>query len=739
MSVPPGPPAGPVPGAGRAAASGAGTPPPPPDAPSADDPAAVTGPPNDGPDPTDPPSDSVGAGQDASAATARPGQSTLRKGLLRQAESKVTGDFVAGDKIVILGAGERPITLRTISPATVTSVRHSYHAPPRWDEIRTNSWRQRSVVLRGPNGSGRTTSAVRLLISARANSWFLLDSVADLARLTTLDQLSKGAGLLLSHPRDISELRGPLLESLEHLLEQAGAHLVLTVDTEAALHRGVAEYVQQLTRPPDLGAVLEAHLRTRIGEQRTEELLARAEVGKLTADLLDEAAACRDAARLAAVLADEVADGGLDMERVRTLLDQSGGEDPVSWFTSLDDPSLRVRAVALAVLNSLPQEDVALAESALAKRLDAAGPADHGAPGEPSPPEREPFSGAGRVQWERLRARTVRTVVRSGSGWVPCTIAEYRDDRHPALVIRHAWSEYRVQSDLLGWLSELVDSASDRVRSFAGIALGVIATEAFDLLGTRVFPAWVHDERYGSNRREAVAYALRVCADDPALRGNVRALVESWYLSGNWRAQAAAARAFGLCLGGADLATAVESLARLGTVNHIQVAVAIGDSFADLIEDDVPNNAGVVLQTLVRMVGRHESRACGHLAFLIIADALVTEDRPQAGGAPRSRPTLLRLSVEDERLRDQLARLWGEVIGGELFSAQAAQVLGRWAALAEGDPLLLDDLLRTLRDLAQRDARTKQLLLNYTRSWDARDSLRPLPRSATVLRQVLSA
>ncbi|WP_329176636.1 ATP-binding protein [Streptomyces sp. NBC_01477] len=684
------------------------------------------------------PSDSVGAGESAAEATARTGRGSKRRGLLREARLRVEGDAVAGDKFVVVTGTERQVTLRTLSPASVETVRHAFHEPPRWDEIRLNAARQRSVVLRGPAGSGKTAAAVRLLQAQQVRAWYLLDSVADLARIAGLDELDADAGLLLNSPRDAEDLRGPLLEGLEHQLEQAGVRLVLTVDTDIRLDRGVLEYVQRLARPTDLDAVLRRHLTHRVGAGTATELMAQPQISALADELLGAMAACRDAARLAEALADEHTGGGVDADRVRALLDRGDTEDLETWFENLADPELRTEAIALAVLNGLAQEDIALAAESLLGRFEQPGRLI-GTPEQERPPKvRDPFAVSRRSRLDRLRARTVATVTRGDFGRVPCTAMEYRDAADPRRLIRHVWSEYRIQPQLLDWLGELVDSPSEQIRSFAGTALGLIAGEAFDLFGNRVFPGWIHRTDLGWRRREAVAYALRVCVEDPALRPGVRALVDSWYLAASPENKAAAARAYGLCLGGADLPTAVDALTRLGTVDRMGVAIAVGDGFADLVEEDVAGNAPVVLKALAGMVAQHESRPTGHLAFLILADSLVTEEaHPAPGSTPRSRPRLLELAARDPGLREVLAGLWTEVICGELFAEEAATVLAGWAALAESDPKLLDDLIRMLRDLAQRSTRTGELLHRYTVAWDAPDALRPLHRAARLIRMSL--
>ncbi|MFE9451258.1 hypothetical protein [Streptomyces sp. NPDC006739] len=694
------------------------------------------------------PDNTVGKGEGAGNATARVGLGSLRAGLLRTAWTRIGGDRVEGDKIVIQAGSERGVVLRTLAAQSVETVRHTFQPPPRWDDIVADAWRRRSVVLRGPVGAGKTAAALRLLIAAQAKTVYLLDSVAELTRLTEaaqLTQLGGGAGLVVDRPVDLAELRGPQLAGLEDLLLRADAHLVLIAGPEADLDRDVAEYVQRVTRPDLLDDVLRAHLTHRLGEPDADGALTALGVADLATELLDRAAACRDAARLAEVLAHEHGAGAIDLERVRARMDHTGGESPEEWFEGLGDTGLRTQAVALAVLGGLPQEHVSMAAASLLNRFrsDRGVLADSVQNG-PVPLRQDPFSqSTRRLLTEQLRARTVSAVTRGDYGLLPCTVAEYRNPDYPARIIRHVWSEYRIQRELVSWLGELVDKQSLPVRSFAGTALGLIATESFDHIATEVFPAWITDEATGYLRREAIAYALRVCLRDPQVRHGVRALVDGWYMNSRWEFQAAAARAYGLCLGGADLPTAVQRLSRLGTVDHIKVAIEIGDAFSDLMEQNVEAHAPVVLRAIAEMADGSASRPSGHLAFLILANALLTPAPPAAGAAGRDRPTLLKLAAErppGHELRRLLGYLWAESINGELFSDEAGNVLQAWAAQAETDPQLLDDLVQVfVQDVAVRGPRTAMLLQRYVASWTDRDHFLPLPRSAQVLGAALSA
>ncbi|MCT9080113.1 hypothetical protein [Streptomyces fulvoviolaceus] len=688
----------------------------------------------------------AGSGQGGSDAGAKAGRSagqgSLRASQRDDAWRHFRGDRVEGDRVTFQVGGYRVVLYR-VAESMVESTRHAFRRPPRWDDIQAGAWRQRrSVVLRGPGGAGKTSAALRLLIGAGVSAVYQLRSVADLDHLTkaNLQKLDSGPGLLLEQPRDLEELHGPLLDSLEGLLHDADAHLALIAGPEAELGGGLGTYVQRIAPPQDLRAVVDAHLDHRLGEEEADSVRAADGIGALITELLNDAAACRDAARLAEVLAHEQSGGELDPDRIRSRMDRTGGESPEEWFEELGDTGLRTQAIALAVLGGLPQEDVAWGAAALLERFRSErGVLTASVTKGPVPLSHDPFAQSSRLLAEKLRSRTYSKTIWGAFGRVPCTVAEYRDREYPARIIRHVWSEYRIQHELIPWLQDLVDLDSPQIHWYAGIALGVIGTEAFDHIATHVLLPWAEDEDVsrGGQRREAVANALWVCAQDPALRPGVRALVDSWYLSGKWPLQAAAARAYGVCLGGADLGVAVAALVRLGLLYDPRIFAAIGDAFADLLIEDVQAHARLVLRSVAEMVHEPMSRDCGHYVFVTLANTLLSEEP-----AP-TRPTLLRLARTDPpggELRRLLGYLWAEAIAGEEYGEYAAAVLEGWAAQAENDPLFLDDLARMLvQDVAAHSPRAARLLQRLVARWNERDYIRPLPRCAGFLGSALQA
>src|SRR5690349_22616826 len=146
---------------------------------------------------------------------------------------------------------------------------------------------------------------------------------------------------------------------------------------------------------------------------------------------------------------------------------------------------------------------------------------------------------------------------------------------------------------------------------------------------------------------------MREPTDDPDLAGSVGTIVTGWFAnSGQPRAQATAARAYGVGVGGLDPATAIDRLGRLATVDSYPVAVGIGDALADLILQAPAETAPPACLALMSWFDDRLRRRAAHLAFLILASSLVTWE-PGEGGETRW-PTLLHLARTVGELREPL-------------------------------------------------------------------------------------
>ncbi|MCC9310934.1 ATP-binding protein [Kitasatospora sp. RB6PN24] len=732
---------------GAAATPGA-APPPPAAAPPADQLV-----PDAGPAPVEGAADGAGAGAPGAEADAAPeagrvgdgaaeatrsfGHGALRHDSVHSALANVDGDVVGGDKYVFLLSG-RQERLRLLSPLLLERAQHAFEEPPGWAALRAEFGRRRITVLRGPAGTGKTTAAIRLLLGAGRTIYRLdpetaLDSLAQRLENRSEGGIETGAGLLLDQPADVTALRGWMLEGLAGALERADARLVLTVDQQAGLiDTELLDHIVELAAPADHLGIVARYLRWRLGDPAAARLLADERVRPVLAEQFTADPSCRLAAEVAAAIVEQVEAGGEpvpDPDRIRDRLLRRDEGDFEIWAEGLDDPGLRSHAIALAVLGGLPHEDIASAARSLHRRLVRTDYAVLVAADGTVPRVPDPFGGLRRRRLARLRAHAERVELFSPAGPVPAEGLRYKDPSYPVKVIRHAWTELQIHQVLLDWLGELVLDPSEQVRIYAGVALGVIAEDSFHYLAARVFTRWAGstDRRL----RSAVAYALSVCAKNPALRGQVTGLAAGWLAAeAEPLRQACAARVYGISLGPVEPLAAIDALIRLSVVDHSQVAIAIGDSVTDVLSDD-ESLTWLVLVRLATGLDEQPARPTVLLAFLIVAAQLVVETAGRVtDAAVPNWPALLYGADREERLREPFVRLWRAALNEPVYRHEAEGVLKIWAGLAEGDPALRERFLRMVAAVATGDPRSAAVLRRHAAGWVAPDALTALKRTA---------
>ncbi|MBT2366850.1 ATP-binding protein [Streptomyces sp. ISL-10] len=657
------------------------------------------------------------------------GQGSLRHDRVRNAFANVEGDVVGGDKyVLLLGGAQR--RLRIISPLMDERVRFAYQEPPGLSGAREALAGRHLLILRGAPGYGKTAMAVRLLQGMGATTKYHLDSDVDFASLADLlerdgDSVERGAAFLLDQPSSIAGLRGEVYEKVQGALALAGAWLVITASSTEVADSELLTAVVDVTEAPDQRGIVSSHLRWRHGDAVRDRLLGHEDIDKLLDELLDGDPACKQAADLAEAISEEWESGRLDPERIKERRARRADEDFDIWVESLQEPAVRSLAIALAVLNGLPQEYTATCARALRERLEDDRP--HvlmAGPDGRLPRIRDPFAAPRRTQLTRLRARD--TDKEDGE---PGRALEYKDPSYPRRVIRHAWTQYEIQSELLDWLSALVVHPAEEVRVYAAAALGVIAAESFTYLCDRIFHPWAQSE--DPRRRDAVAYALHVASRDPWIRERADALVEGWFADRSRPfAQATAARMHGM---GEDPERAVAALARLAVVDRATVAVAVGRSLADLLAQNA-DSAGLVLCTLHERSADHRMRPTALLSFLIVAaQVVVGQDEHGVGGEEEQWPALLHHAHHREELRAPFIALWRESLNQAHFGDEAQQVLRNWAALAERDPALREMFRLMVGAVAYGDPRTGRILRRCAADWVDPEELAPIPLTAAVV------
>ncbi|MFG1607684.1 hypothetical protein [Actinoplanes sp. NPDC049265] len=663
-----------------------------------------------------------------------------RADLLREAAGKFLGDHVAGDRVsgdkyVTIHEGRERVRLPRLGIALADMVRRAFVAPPEWSRVRAEEHGKRIVILRADPNRGKCAAAIRLLQSPADRPIFHLDRAIQLATLAatlesaarTAGALPRGAGFLLQEPLAWDAVGGNVLQHVEAALEEIDGRLVVTLDSSAALaDQDVAGHVVDLGTAPPVADIFDRHLAWRLDDPR---LYARVkvdvEVVALSEEVLTEDVPMHVAANLATMVGQAIDGATIDIGRVRQRMSQVATEEFDIWFGGLPDLPARCLAIALAVLDGMPYENVVHAADLLTERLD--GPPQV-AGDNVLAPWRDPFRHTRTEVLRRLRAETRPGVERGMFGTVPVEAMGYRSEDFPRLVLEHVWRRFGLHRELLGWLHDLSSDLNEEIRARAGTALGLVSTFAFDFVWTQVLRAMAQDTGNFRNR-EVVAYALRVPAAEPALRPLVDAIVTG--LAGNADlpfGQATAARVYGVSLGPLGVGEALAALDRLAVIDDRYIAAGIGDSLADLIMQDETRNPAQVLAKVSAWQSDRRRALVGEAVFLHLARWLTTDH--VVAGRTVVWPTLLWFADERIELRAGLLSMWRFVLNSGSLPEQVAEVLAHWADLAEADAHVRTSLSRMLGATAGASERTYTLVQRQVRDWRAPDNLRPKPRTA---------
>ncbi|GGK40770.1 hypothetical protein GCM10010124_37020 [Pilimelia terevasa] len=671
------------------------------------------------------------------SATEQPGRASQRHEYLRAAERNYGGDAVAGDKFVYYLTGTAATEkLRPFPASHQDLVRHAFVPPVSWDDYRNEFRGRRAVVLRGRPGHGRDAMAIRLLQTVEARAVYLLDPRADLSRLAELlsaQGIEKGAGFLIQEPIDIAQLDRYTFENLESALVEADARLVVIVGSDVSLsHDDLLRHQMDLPEAPNRRDILNRHLGYHLDDEpRAQQILARAAVEELVAEHLNGAEATCEITSVLALHLSRAAEP-IDTAAVRAHLRRRHADTFDIWFDSLQDLELRCFAIALATLHGLPYEDVAEAARRLHDRLSDGGALTVSAEGQLTVRRGDPFRLRATSLLRRLRASTLP----AQPGQLPTTAVAYRDDGVAGQVIYRAWHGYCIHDQLLQWLGDLAAEGSAEVSTYASRTLGEFSTYAFDYVRDHALVPWVNSGV--ARRQQAVADALAVAAKIPALHGSVVQLVNGWYAARTQpRAQFTAALAQGTGLDRPDPRTSLAALERLAMVDSFLVRLGIARGMTELMAGDPDRLAQAVYESIWRCLGDPRRTAAGHLAFVVVANDLVTERT--VGQHVTVWPTLLRLAVEHRHLQQPLSMLWARTLTEGQVNRVAEAVLRVWAGYAESDPGIQEAFVRMARGIGRMDGRAGATLERLARLWNGDEELLPLPLVASRVSAVLTS
>ncbi|MBV9730913.1 MAG: hypothetical protein JO309_16195, partial [Pseudonocardiales bacterium] len=469
-----------------------------------------------------------------------------------RAETELDGDIVTGEKNIyynLASIQDGSSGHYEFDAQTKEEIRATFVAPDDFEDLITFTKQRPVVIVRVPTWLGKRVIGFCLLDSVAASSMFGLDPSVGLQRLTK-NWISKGAGYLLVglSQAQADEINRHDLKRLGAELGQLDAKLVIVVADEIHFaDDGMGDYLTEIRSRPRLEAMIEKHLRWRLEASPglAETILARPDVVTLVTDALAHDSSPRKAARLARFLAEEVEHPESLVETVHAKLSRQAGRDLGDWFQGLPDLYSRSFVAALSVFNELPNETIAEAARSLYRKLSTV---PRGAatslPGQPV----DHFASSRSARLTKLRARLTKTTVQTQHGPTPADVVEFVEAAYPSLVLRHIWQEYDdTQPALITWLQELGGHPSEEVRIRSGIAVGALASLAFDFLCRSVLVPWARSK--DSRRREAAAVALDTANATPELRMAVRNLVHKWSEEEEPELVATAVRAYGSSVG----------------------------------------------------------------------------------------------------------------------------------------------------------------------------------------------
>ncbi|RKT54810.1 hypothetical protein [Saccharothrix australiensis] len=599
-----------------------------------------------------------------------------------------------------------------VPAAMLADIRESYVEPARYGHLRAVLESHQVVVIRAPDGTGRTATALRLLDDLCREGVLKLDPDVN---LKTVDgsAFSGLRGYLLESldPEQARELRAFHAERLCALMKDKGCMLVVIADDRTPLPvEDIGHLVVDDLGEVEPSALIRRHLDWGLSAVESPRagaaVLDLPEVREIVTALTPDVPR-RQLADLGALLVD-VATGRIDVEVVRERYSATSRANFVSWFDQQTDVEQRAFVIALAVFNDEPVHLVSGAATMLAdlvKEVELPRRADRG---------RALFATPLSRRLEDARAEVVEDTERTRIGNVTVRKARFRDDRYPALVLAHLCTEYdQGLTVVTRWLRELGGALGGRVRVRAGMAAGFLSTYDFFGIHHEVVQPWADaDDPY---TRDAAVAALQFPSDHPALGRVVHKLLDAWLRDReNWSRRKTAARALGSTTA-ASPAAVLRLLKR--TARHVDwtTAFMIGESVSDLlcrVDDPVQ-----VLDALVAWSDDDEfplRRETALLAVLVASNYLTVSVAESA----EKWPALLWLAEDGEPARSRVVLLFARMLQTADFLGRGYEHLRRWLRLAQRDRTLRAPVARLLFDIGT-EMDDLDSVRHYVETWGA--------------------
>jgi len=637
-----------------------------------------------------------------------------------------SGPVVGGD-IGVTGQGDGSALLWSVSKPMVTAISRVYVQPRGYAELQSALDRDHLLPLFAPARWGSTTTAIELL--SRLSAVHELKFGGALSALP-VEGLPRECGFFLERlaAAQLADLRERELAGLAERLASRGNRLVAIIDPAARLpDHAVHRRAKALQAPPPPLEFVISHLAGLLpSRERAEEFLA----GHGLDSWLREMAPDTFDAGLLVELARDLAGAAAQsctVEDVMVRFRERSHQDVDAWLDEVTDLDQRATIVSFTVLSGMPYDAVGRA----ATRLEQAWRSEDAGTGAVPPRMRRTRS----VRLSAARAKITRELRNTRYGVAELEIASFVDDRYPARLLYHLWHEHDYDRDLImDWLKAVAEDVEGRVRIRAAGAIGFLAQYAFDTVRREIIVPWAGSGD-GDSRERAVA-ALAFPARHPETAARTVRLVLDWSEHAGNPLRLSAARALGTSVGAILSDGPDERLTELAEKAGPQLAIALGDSVAELLSEANPVRQLELLRLLDGWAAQTRAgrQVAGVWGFLETAQRLWTSV-PAEDGSARC-PILLWLATEGSRdghaeeaavrgaIREVIARCWGRVLLAPGADLAVHRVLRSWAGAAERAPQLRVALVGLLVQVAS-SRRLVDVLASHARSWRDGRALAP--------------
>jgi hypothetical protein len=480
------------------------------------------------------------------------------------------------------------------------ALRACYVAVPGYPTLLELLRNRHLLVLAGTPGSGRSTTAIRLLDDVAGGTVSRLDPAGAAVELDP-QALEKGHGYLGVVAAD-ARLSAVAADRFADALERSGAFSVLVVADDADAATALGAYTADCPAP-DPHELVAQHLDAGLDPAAPPELglrlLTLADSPRLRR-ALGPCPRTGEAAGMARLLLSH-GRGEIGVEDVEAELAAFLDDQIARWFSVLDAPPHGERGerarrlsslrIALAVFDGLPSYYATSVAEMLSAHLATPfvrPPTQrrtlHLAP---APTGRLPvLTGEDdRTLVASTRLDRVRTTAAFNGVEVPAEVLRFADPRTPSALLRHVWTRRpALRRPLLAWLGELSCDKRFVVRTRAAQAAGLLCSVDFAHTFTELIePAARTPRRHVASpdqhdddeddlagevwryRREFAALALDHAARDPAVHLVVRRTLRRWRRDKDPALQSTAATALGYDVGQADLEATLVELRVIGT------------------------------------------------------------------------------------------------------------------------------------------------------------------------------